>query len=149
MPVDPGAAHGATAPDVAPTAARLDYSDPLAVAQDYAGVRLTYRFDDPVGYAAALTSPAFTTPALAARSTPGASALAWLANSQETSAVSVGGAELAVEAPNTPSTRYVVVTCTVTTTYRGGGDTAPAAWTLRLLLVAPGQWRVDGVLSTH
>ena len=38
--------------------------------------------------------------------------------------------------------------CTVTTTYRGGGDTAPAAWTLRLLQAPAGQWRVDGVLST-
>ena len=127
----------------------VDYADPLAVARGYVTARLTYRFDDPAGYTAALTAPAFTTAAFAARSTPSAAALARLATSQETSAVQVAGAELEGEAPNSASNRYVVVTCTATTNYRGGGgDTAPAAWTLRLLQAPAGQWRVDGVLST-
>jgi hypothetical protein len=126
----------------------VDYADPLAVARGYVTARLTYRFDHPAGYTAALTAPAFTTAAFAARSRPSATALARLATSRETSAVQVAGAELAGEAPNSASTRYVVVTCTVTTTYRGGDDTAPAAWTLRLVQEPAGQWRVDGVLST-
>ena len=131
-----------------PAAPGLDYADPLAVASGYVAARLAYRFDDPAGYAAALTAPAFTTAAFAARSIPSAAALGRLATSQETSAVEVGGTELAGEAPHSDSTRYVVVTCTVTTAYRGGGDTTPAAWTVRLLQVTAGQWRVDGVLST-
>lgn len=126
----------------------IDQADPLAVAQAYVTARLTYRFDAPAGYTAALTAPAFTTPAFAARSTPSAAALARLATAQETSAVQVVGAELEGEAPNSDTTRYVAVICTVTTAYRGGGSTAPAAWTLRLLQAPPGQWRVDGVLST-
>lgn len=144
----PGPAAPAVAPQVATTPTPgVDYADPLAVARAYLAARLTYRLADPAGYTAALTSPAFTTPAFAARSVPSASALARLTGSQETSAVQVGGAELAGEAPNTASTRYVVVTCSVTTTYRGGGDTTDAAWTVRLQQAAPGQWRVDGVLS--
>lgn len=141
------ATPGPAAPAATTVTAGVDYADPQAVAKGYVALRLTYRFDDAAGYTAALTSPAFTTPGFAARSKPSASALARLATSQETSAVQVAGAELANEAPNSASTRYVVVTCTVTTTYRGG-DTTAAAWTLRLLQVAPAQWRVDGVLST-
>lgn len=145
----PGAAAPPDAPAQAPARApQVDYADPLGVAKGYVAARLTYRFDDPAGYTAALTAPAFTSAAFAARSAPSAAALARLATSQETSAVQVAGAELAVEAPNSDSTRYVAVTCTVATTYRGGGDTAPAAWTVRLLQAPAGQWRVDGVLST-
>ena len=127
----------------------MDYADPLVVARAYLAVRLTYRFDNLASYTAALTSPAFTTVALAARSKPSASAQARLAAARETSAVQVGRAELESEAPNTTTTRYVVVACTVTTTYRGGRDATAAAWTLRLRQVSPGQWRVDGVLSTR
>ena len=145
----PGNAGGASALTQAAAAAPgVDYADPLAVARGYVTTRLTYRFDDPAGYTAALTAPAFTSTAFATRSTPSPAALARLATFQETSAVQLAGAELEGEAPNSASTRYVVVTCTVTTTYRGGGDTTPAAWTLRLVQAAPGQWRVDGVLST-
>lgn len=147
-----GFTPGPTAPAAAPPVVTtlmpgVDYADHLAVARTYMAARLTYRFDDPAGYTAALTSPAFTTPAFATRSVPSSAALARLASAQATSAVQLGGAELEGEAPNSDSTRYVAVTCTVTTAYRGGGDTADAAWTVRLLQVAPGQWRVDGVLS--
>lgn len=146
-PGPPAAEQPAALPGPTALAPGVDYADPLAVARAYMAARLTYRLDDPAGYTAALTSPAFTTAAFAARSVPSASALGRLTGSQETSAVEVGGAELAGEAPNTASTRYVVVTCSVTTTYRGGGDTTDAAWTVRLQQAAPGQWRVDGVLS--
>ncbi len=120
----------------------------MTVARAYLGTRLTYRYDDPAGYRQAVTAPAFTTPAFAARSRPSAAALARLATAQETSAVQVGAAELADEAPHSATTRYVVVHCTTTTTYRGGGGTTAAAWTVRLVHAPPGQWRVDGVLST-
>ena len=129
--------------------AGLNYADPLAVAKSYVTTRLTYRVDDPAGYTAALTAPSLTTPAFAARSMPSASALARVTTAQETSTVKVDGAELEGEAPNSASSRYVVVAAAVTTAYRGGGGaTAPAEWTLRLLQAPPGQWRVDGVLST-
>lgn len=137
-----GAAEGA------PSAPRFDYADPLAVAAGYVATRLTYRYDDPAGYHRALTAPAFTTPAFAARSEPSAAALARLATAQEAAAVQVGAAELASEAPNSDTARYVVVTCTVTTSYRGGGGAELAAWTVRLVPAPAGQWRVDGVLST-
>ena len=141
-PTTNGTAASATA------AGGLNYTDPLAVAKAYVARRLTYRFDDPAGYTAALTAPALTTPGFAARSKPSASALARLTTAQETSTVQVGDAELEGEAPNSASTQYVVVAAAVTTAYRGGGATAPAEWTLRLLQAPPGQWRVDGVLST-
>lgn len=143
----PQAPAGPTEP-AATVAAGVDYADPLAVAAGYVASRLTYRFDDPISYTAALTSPVFTTASFAARSTPNAAALARLAISQEASAAHVAGAELEHDAPNSAGTRYVVVTCSVNTAYRGGGGTAAASWTLRLLQVTPGQWRVDGVLST-
>lgn len=126
----------------------MEYADPLAVAEAYVAKRLTYRFDDPAGYTAALTAPALTTPAFSARSRASAAALARVATAQETSAVRVGRVEPQGEAPNSHRTRYVVVACTVTTAYRGGDDTAPAQWTVRLLQGPNGQWRVDGVLST-
>ncbi len=147
-PTSNDSAAPAPAPAPAPAAAGLKYADPLAVARAYVATRLTYRFDDPAGYTAALTAPSLTTPAFAARSKPSASALARVATAQETSTVQVGGAELEGEAPNSASSRYVVVAAAVTTAYRGGGATAPAEWTLRLLQASPGQWRVDGVLST-
>lgn len=132
----------------APPPAGVDYANPLAIAAGYVSTRLTYRFDDLPAYRVALTAPAFTTPAFAARSQPSSPALAQLQTVQETSAVRVGAPALADEAPHTLTTQYVTVPCTTTTTYRGGGGTAPAAWTLRLLQAPPGQWRVDGVLST-
>jgi len=143
-PGEPGAADASPGGQLAVAAKR----DPLRVAAAYLRTRLTYRFDDLAGYTAALTAPTFSTPAFAARSRPSAAALARLAAARETSAVRVGGAELQGEAPNSARARYVVVSCTVTTAYRGGGHTAPALWTLRLLRGARGQWRVDGVLST-
>lgn len=129
------------------TARQVDYRDPLAVARGYVAARNSYRYDDVAGYRAALAAPAFTTPAFAARSAPSAAALIRLFTAHETSAVRIGGAELADEAPNSGSARYVVVTCTTTTTYRGGGSTRLAAWTVRLVPVGPNHWRVDGVLS--
>ena len=143
-PVAPGSAHSRPAP----TASALDYAGAQAVAEGYVRTRLTFRFDDPAGYTAALTSPAFTTAAFAARSKPSAAALAQLVSSQETSAAVILGALPEVEAPSTTSTRYVVVTCTVTTTYRGGRDSRAADGGLRLRRVAPARWRVDGVLSS-
>ena len=144
--VPPALASPVGPPPAAP--AGVDYANPLAVAAGYVSTRLTYRFDDLPAYRAALTAPAFTTPAFAARSEPSGAALAQVQTAQETSTVQVGAAELEGEAPNTPTTRYVSVPCTTTTTYRGGGGTAPARWTLRLLQAPAGQWRVDGVLST-
>lgn len=142
----PAVPGGATAG--APSAPRVDYADPLAVAVGYVATRLTYRYDDPASYRRALTAPAFTTSAFVARSEPSAAALARLATAKEASAVQVGAAELASEAPTSDTARYVVVTCTVTTIYRGGGGTEPAAWTVRLVPAPDAQWRVDGVLST-
>ncbi len=126
---------------------QVDYRDPLAVARAYVATRNTYRYDDTAGYRAALTAPALTTPAFAARSAPTAVALARLRTAQETSAVRVRGVNLADEAPNSRSARYVVVTCTTTTTYRRGSSTRPASWTVRLVRARPKHWRVDGVLS--
>ena len=139
-------ADPASAPPAAPV--RVDYANPLAVAAGYVSTRLTYRFDDVPAYRTALTAPAFTTRAFAARSEPSSPALAQLQTAQETSTVRVGPPALADEAPHTLTTQYVTVPCTTTTTYRGGGGTAPATWTLRLLQASAGQWRVDGVLST-
>lgn len=130
------------------SAAGVDYADPLGVAVRYVTRRLTYRYDDLAGYRAALTAPAFTTPTFAARSEPNGAALARVQTAQETSGVRVGAAEVEGEAPNTATTQFVSVACTTTTTYRGGGGTALATWTLRLVQAPPGQWRVDGVLST-
>jgi hypothetical protein len=118
------------------------------VARAYLAIRLTYRYDDRAGYRQAVTAPAVTTPAFAARSEPSATALTQLATAQETSTAQVGAAELADEAPHSATTRYVVVHSTTTTTYRGGGGTTAAAWTVRLVQAPSGQWRVDGVLST-
>lgn len=143
--VTPGATAGAASPAAA---AGIDYADPLAVAAAYLARRLTYRYDDLAGYRAALMAPALTTPVFAARSEPNGAALAKLETAQETSTVQVGAAELAHEAPHTATTRYVSMACTTTTTYRGGGATAPGGWTLRLVQGPPGRWRVDGVLST-
>jgi hypothetical protein len=128
---------------------RVGYADPLAVARAYVATRLTYRSDDPTGYRAAVTAPRLATSALAARSQPNTMTMARLAESGEVSTVRVGTAELETEAPNDNATKYVTVSCTVTTTYRGGSATTPAAWSLRLLQVSPAHWRVDGVLSTQ
>jgi hypothetical protein len=138
----PGAAAVAGRPAV-------DYADPLAVAAGYLAARLTYRYDDPDGYRAAMTAPVFTTPAFAARSRPPAAALTRLATAQETSQVRVAGARLEGEAPHTPTTRYVHVTGAITVTYRGHGTgrAEPVEWTLRLVQTPGKQWRVDGVLS--
>lgn len=127
----------------------LDYADPLAVAGAFVSRRLTYRYDDLSGYRAAVTARAFTTAAFAARSEPTEVALARVETAQESSAVRVGAVELAGEAPHTATTRYVSVVGLATTTFRGGGGTAPATWTLRLVQAPPGQWRVDGVLSAR
>lgn len=142
-PAVPGGAAEGT-----PSTPLVDHADPLAVAAGYVATRLTYRYDDPASYHRALTAPAFTTPAFAARSGPSAAAQARLATAHEASAVQVDAAELASEAPNSDTTRYVVVTCTVTTSYREGGGTEPAAWTVRLVPAPDGQWRVNGVLTT-
>ncbi len=134
------------APTVSPHR-QVDYRDLLAVARGYVAARNTYRYDDAADYRAALTAPALTTPTFAVRSVPNAVALARLRRAQKISTVRVGDAELADEAPNSGSARYVVVTCTTTTTYRGGASTRSAAWTVRLVQVRPDHWRVDGVLS--
>ena len=131
-----------------PQPALLDLADPLVVAAGYLRQRLTYRFDDLAGYRAALTAPAFTTPTFAARSEPNGPALDRLKTAEETSTVQVGAAELAHEAPHTATTTYVDVACTTNGTYRGGGASTAATWTLRLVQQPVGQWRVDGVLST-
>ncbi len=127
--------------------AAVDYANPSAVAAAYLKTRLTYRFDDPAGYTPAVTAAAYTTPAFAQRSAPTAADASRIELAQQTSTVEIGKAGVSGEAPATPSTSYITVACTVTTTYRGGSDTTPADWTLRLVL-ADGQWRVDGVLST-
>lgn len=127
--------------------AAVDYADPSAVAAGYLQARLTYRFDDPAGYTPAVTAPAYTTPAFAQRSAPTAAEGSRIELAQQTGTVELGQAGVSDEAPATPTTTYITVACTVTTTYRGGSDTTPADWTLRLVL-ADGQWRVDGVLST-
>ena len=44
--------------------------DPRASGRTYVLVRNTYRYDDPTGYAVALTAPGYTTAAFAARSRP-------------------------------------------------------------------------------
>ncbi len=134
----------AAAPALATTV--VDYSNPSAVAAGYVQTRLTHRFDDPAGYIAAVTAPAYTTLAFAQRSAPTAAEASRIAVAQQAGTIKIGKAGVSDEAPATPSTSYVTVACTVTTTYRGG-DTTPADWTLRLVL-ANGQWRVDGVLST-
>ena len=123
-------------------------ADPFVVAAGYLRQRLTYRFDDLAGYRAALKAPAFTTPTFAARSEPNGPALDRLKTAEETSTVQVGAAELAHEAPHTATTTYVDVACTTNVTYRGGGASTAATWTLRLVQQPVGQWRVDGVLST-
>lgn len=144
----PGAAVGPQVPQ--PASAPVDYADPLAVARGYVAARLTYRFDDPAGYSAALTATAYTTAAFAARSQPDPTDLARLQTAQETSAVQVGVPALQDDAPDTASTCYVSVAFTVTSTYRGpgSGTPQPGVWTLRLVALTQGTWRVDGVPST-
>jgi len=124
--------------------------DPLAVARGYVSVRNTYRYDDPTGYAGALTAPAYATAAFAARSRPTAAELARVRLAQEVSTVRVLTAQVDGEAPNTAATRYVDVTFLSTQAYRGDGSGQPQrqAWTLRLLRDHTGRWRVDGVPAT-
>jgi hypothetical protein len=147
--VPPPVVDGQSSDPASVVAPGVDYADPLAVAVGYVTKRLTYRYDDPVYYVNALTAPAFTTPAFAARSRPSEAALTRLAAAQEASSVVVDVTELESEAPNSETTRYVAVASTTTTSYRGGGGTQPAVWTLRLVQAPAGQWRVDGVLSTE
>ncbi len=124
--------------------------DPLASARTYVAVRNTYRYDDPTGYAAALTAPAYTTAAFAARSRPTATELGWVRLAQEVSTVRVLTARVDGEAPNTAATRYVDVTFLSSQVYRGDGSgrAQRQVWTLRLLRDHAGWWRVDGVPAT-
>jgi len=123
---------------------------PAVLARDYVLARLTYRYDDPTGYAVALTAPAYTTAGFAARSRPTASELARVRLAQEVSTVRVLTARVDGEAPNTATTRYVDVTFLSSQAYRGDGSgrAQRQAWTLRLLRNHTGRWRVDGVPAT-
>ncbi len=123
---------------------------PAVLARDYVLARLTYRYDDPAGYAVALTAPAYTTAAFAARSRPTATELTRVRLAQEVSTVRVLTARVDGEAPNTSTTRYVDVTFLSTQAYRGDGSGQPQrqVWTLRLLRDHAGRWRVDGVPAT-
>ncbi len=123
---------------------------PTVLAHDYVLARLTYRYDDPTGYAQALTAPVYTTAAFTARSRPTAAELARVRLAQEVSTVRVLTAQVDGEAPNTAATRYVDVTFLSTQAYRGDGSGQPQrqAWTLRLLRDHTGRWRVDGVPAT-
>jgi len=124
--------------------------DPLAVARTYVLVRNTYRYDDPTGYAVALTAPGYATAAFAARSRPTATELARLRLAQEVSTAWVLTARVDGEAPNTAATGYVDVTFLGTQAYRGDGSgrAQRQVWTLRLLRDHAGRWRVDGVPAT-
>lgn len=128
----------------------INAHDPLVVASDYVTVRNTYRYDEPAGYAVALTAPAYTTAAFAARSRPSAAELARVRTAQEVSTVRVLTAQVDGEAPNTATSRYVDVAFLNTQAYRGDGSGRPQQelWTLRLLRDHAGRWRVDGVPGT-
>ena len=123
---------------------------PAVLAHDYVLARLTYRYDDPAGYAGALTAPAYTTAAFAARSRPTAPELAQVRLAQEVSTVRVLTAQVDGEAPNTATVRYVDVTFLSTQAYRGAGSgqAQRQVWTLRLLHDPAGRWRVDGAPAT-
>ena len=123
---------------------------PTVLAHDYVLARLTYRYDDPTGYAQALTAPVYTTAAFTARSRPTAAELARVRLAQEVSTVRVLTAQVDGEAPNTAATRYVDVTFLSTQAYRGdgSGQVQRQVWTLRLLRDHTGRWRVDGVPAT-
>ncbi len=124
--------------------------DPLASGRTYVLVRNTYRYDDPAGYAVALTAPGHTTAAFAARSRPTATELARVRLAQQVSTVRLLTARVDGEAPNTATTRYVDVTFLSTQAYRGdgSGQAQRQVWTLRLLRDHTGRWRVDGVPAT-
>ena len=124
--------------------------DPLASGRSYVLVRNTYRYDHPTSYAAALTAPAYTTAAFAARSRPTATELARVRLAQEVSTVRVLTAQVDGEAPNTATTRYIDVTFLGTQAYRGdgSGQAQRRVWTLRLLRGHASRWRVDGVPAT-
>ena len=113
-------------------------------------MRLTYRYNDPTGYAQTLTAPGYATAAFAARSRPTATELARVRLAQEVSTARVLTAQVDGEAPNTSTTRYVDVTFLSTQTYRGdgSGQAQRRVWTLRLLRDPAGRWRVDGVPAT-
>ncbi len=98
----------------------------------------------------ALTAPAYTRAAFAARSRPTATELGRVRLAQEVSTVRVLTAQVDGEAPNTAATRYVDVTFLSTHAYRGdgSGQAQRQVWTLRLLRDHAGRWRVDGVPAT-
>ncbi len=123
---------------------------PAVLAHDYVLARLTYRYDDPTGYAVALTAPGYTTAAFAARNRPTATELARVRLAQEVSTVRVLTAQVDGEAPNTATTRYIDVTFLGTQAYRGdgSGQAQRRVWTLRLLRGHASRWRVDGVSAT-
>jgi len=73
---------------------------PTVLAHDYVLARLTYRYDDPTGYAQALTAPVYTTAAFTARSRPTAAELARVRLAQEVSTVRVLTAQVDGEAPH-------------------------------------------------
>jgi len=147
-PAQPPAAAAQPAGTAAAAVAGVDYRDPLAVARAYVSLRWTYRWTDPAGYATALSAPQLSTAAFAARSTPGAAALAQLRTAQEISKATVLSAGYSREAPNTAITGYVTTQFAVTATYRGAGSgrTEHHIWSLRLADTADG-WRVDGVVA--
>jgi len=124
--------------------------DPLASGRTYVSIRNSYRYDDPTGYAVALTAPGYTTAAFAARSRPTPTELVRVRLAQEVSTVRVLTARVDGEAPNTATTRYVDVTFLSTQAYRGDGSgrAQRQVWTLRLLRDHTGRWRVDGVPAT-
>jgi hypothetical protein len=145
LPAPPGAEPPLVLPGV-------DYSDPLAVARAYLTARWTYDTRDPAGYLAARTAPGLTTPAFAARSSPGPGLPAGGAVGGERSTVEVGTPTPLVEAPGSPTTAYVQVPFHATVTHPGApaGQSLASTWQLRLThQPATGGWRVDGVLATR
>ena len=146
----PGRETRTTPQQRTPSQVPVDGHDLLFVARAYTQARHSYRWDDPAGYARAVTAAAFSTEAFAARSHPDASALDRLRTAQESSTVRVGAAQVDGEAPNSATVRYVNVAFVSTVTYRGDGSGRPRAevWDLRLVWTRAGRWRVDGVPST-
>lgn len=142
-PAPPGTSSATGRPDKA-----SKWEPTLDVARSYVRTRLTYRYDDAASLSRAATASRYSTQALAARLQPAPAALARLQMAQEVSLITPPLARPAPEAPSSGRERYVQVTFTRTVTYRGGADTAPARWTVRLLQGSGGRWRVDGVLST-
>lgn len=138
-------------PSALPTGLQINYQDPVAVARGYVLTCQHYRFDDPAGWVAALTAPAYTTAAFAAASRPSAQALRRVQISQDISSATINSATIDEEAPHTATSVEVLVDFTNTLTYRGAGSGQPLhqMWLLRETLTSTGQWRVDGVPASN